>query len=250
MYKYKIKDSDGDVTTLEFEFDFVKGRMVMEEGFSHIVAAKSYPRMITKSDVEMLLEAVTSEEKPDINLDEGFKTLLVMIVDEWCDSASDVHNASSLFELSRELANTSFMMRCLADITERKVESTIPRIRTDDMSYMWDAFIFTKEYTNHVTEEQIAEAIKDIREKYDFDEEAEFRAFSGAMLDYLGFWVLPVKVFDDLDPLVLKVPANVMEDLYKDWKKIRGEDYDDEYDLPVNVTNEINELIRKFNKSL
>jgi len=66
----------------------------------------------------------------------------------------------------------------------------------------------------------------------------------------IGCWALPVKIYDDQDFIVVRVPYSVMEDIYDEWKEHHSTSFDGSAldGLPTNITDEINALFARCNK--
>lgn len=251
-YRYKIKDTDGDVSIIKFDFDFEKGCLVMEDEFHHLVAARAYPRAITEADVDTMMETFEESGEPQVDFsDEPTKTLLVMLVDEWCDRAEFVSQAASLFDMSRQLANTVTMMRIMAKKFDKEVPES-PDIRVSNLSFLWDSFVFANEYQNTLSSDELSKLMQKAKEEIGVSQhidQDDYEIISQGVPKALGYWALPIKIYDDLDSIIVRVPYDVMHDIYEDWKKVH-EGYDPSDvsgQLPINITNEINEIVKKFN---
>lgn len=251
-YRYRIKDANGDVSTIMFDFDFEKGCLVMEDEFHHLVAARAYPRGITEADVDAMIKTFEEFGEPQIDLiDEPTKTLLVMLVDEWCDRGELVSQAVSLFDMSRQLANTVTMMRIMAKKFDKKVPESYD-IRVSNLSFLWDSFVFASEYQNDLSSDELSELMQKAKEEIGIPPHAnqdDYEIISQGVPKALGYWALPIKIYDDLDSIIVRVPYDVMHDIYEDWKKVH-EGYDPSDvsgQLPINITDEINEIVKKFN---
>jgi len=247
-YRYKVRDEDGDVSVLQFDFDFDKGRIVMESEPKHLLATSEY--WIPNAD-ELIEGFEKFQESFEID-EEAFEkrnTLIVMLNDEWCDSSKKVYEANNVFEISIKLALTVMMMRQLAEKDGDNKEHKLPRIRTENTSFLWDAFVYIHEQGLELQKDPVrrAEIEKQMREETGhFDAE-----LADAMPKALGCWALPVKIYPDQDFIITRVPYEVMEDLYDDWKKRYGDTFDGsalDNEMPTDITNELNELFKKFNK--
>lgn len=260
-FRYRVKDDDGDMSIIEFNFDFNKGRLIMEAEPKQLFAVKGY-QFPTDEDVERSFKSFV--ESGDLGLDDDEsiqkRTLLVMLEAGWCDSAKKIHEAEGVFEIALKTVYSVSALRALAKSEgEDLSEHDFPKIRTEAASFLWDSFVYIHEQGIAVSADpekkrEIENAIREETGHDDFE-------LADAMPKAIGCWALPVKIYDDQDLVVTRVPYDVMEDLYAEWKKRGAEslfsfgDSSLTFDgsalgdsLPVNITNEINELFNKFNK--
>ena len=255
MFKYKVKDDDGDVSFIRFDFDFNNGRIIMEPEMKQLIAVKGYGIPTIDDLVESFLRYQETGEMPgDDDDDENVthKTLLVMLVDEWCDNQKLVQQATSVFDASLKMSYSVSAMRALSErLGDDDVdENSFPAIRSDGAKFLWDTFVYVHEQgiALNADPERRADVEDAVRK------ETGHKEFSlgDAMPKSLGCWALPVKIFNDQEYIVIRVPYDVMEDLYDEWKHHRKEQMFDgsalDGGLPTDITEEINALFRKFNK--
>lgn len=248
-YRYKVRDDDGDISIMQFDFDFDKGRLVMESEPKQLLAVSEYG-LPTADELIEGFEKFQETEEFDGDDFEEHRTLIVMLNDGWCDSPKKVHEAKNIFEISVKFALSVVALRSLAKKFDSDNEQhKFPYVRFENTSFLWDAFVYIQEQGMELQKDPVrrAEIEKEMREEtghYDAE-------LADAMPKALGCWALPVKMYPDQDFIITRVPYEVMEDLYGDWKQRCGSTFDGsalDDELPMDITNELNELFKKFNK--
>lgn len=249
-YRYRTKDADGDIAIITFDFDKENGRLVMEPEPKQLIAARQYT-IPSFDDIRKALEALR-DDGMDANmefLDGDRRTLLIMLTGGWCDTAHKVSQAEDICATSLKVAYTAAGLRAIAESDEDAPDDIAPDIRRDNMSFLWDTFVYVHEQglsfeADASHREEIEKFIRDETGRDDFE-------VVDAMPKSLGYWALPVKIYDDQDFIVVRVPYEVMEDLYEDWKssnqvaRYDGSKLSEE--LPINITEEIKQIFNKFN---
>jgi len=248
-YRYKVRDDDGDISIMQFDFDFDKGRLVMEPEPKQLLAVSEYG-LPTADELVEGFEKFQETEEFDGGDFEEHRTLIVMLNGGWCDDSKKVHEAKTVFEISIKFALSVMAMKSLAKkFGDEDDEHALPHVRVDNTSFLWDAFVYIREQGAALQKdpEKRAEIERQMREEtghYDAE-------LADAMPKALGCWALPVKMYPDQDYIITRVPYEVMEDLYGDWKQRCGSTFDGsalDDELPMDITNELNELFKKFNK--
>lgn len=250
-YRYRVRDGDGDISIIEFEFNPESGALEMKAESKQLIAIKG----ITVPNAFSLVESFEHfVETGELGLDEDentrYMTLLIMLFDEWCDTPRKVQEAESVFDVCVKMAYSVLAIKAMAEHEGEDIdELNFPRIRTDRASFLWDSFVYVHEQGISIDAdpERKREVEKYVREETGHN---EFE-LADAMPKSLGCWALPVKMYEDQDYTVTRVPYEVMKDLYDDWKKSHVAGFDGSKlkdELPINITNEINELFNKFNK--
>ena len=246
-YRYKVRDSDGDISIIEFDFDYEKGLIKMEPESRQLIAVKGYS-FPSDDDIVTSFEEFTETGEVELNDDEITKrTLLVMLTDEWCDTPKKVHETVNVFEIGMKMA---YSVSAIKAISKKAGDDDIelPRIRRDGARFLWDSFVYVHE--QGLALEADPDKKKDV-ESYVRNETGhdEF-TIADAMPKAIGCWALPVKIYDDQDFIVVRVPYSVMEDIYDEWKEHHSTSFDGSAldGLPTNITDEINALFARFNK--
>lgn len=252
-YRYRTKDVDGDIAIITFDFDKENGRLVMEPEPKQLIAARQYS-LPSLDSVRKSLKALRDDEDENTSielLDENRRTLLIMLTGGWCDTAHKVSQAEDICEISLKIAYTAVGLQVLAENDGDIPGDIAPDIRRDNMSFLWDTFVYVHEQglsfeADASHREEIEKFVRDKTGRDDFE-------VIDAMPKSMGYWALPVKIYDDQDFIVVRVPYEVMEDLYKDWKasnqvaRYDGSKLAEE--LPINITEEIKEIFNRFNKN-
>lgn len=248
-YRYKVRDGDGDISIIKFEFDYDKGRIVMETEPKQLLAVSEFSIPTPNELVETFDKFKDGEELDEVDFGEH-RTLMVMLNDDWCDDPGKVHEAKGVFEIAIKLALSVIAMKSLASkFGDDDDEHEFPSVRIENASFLWDSFVYIHEQGIELQKDPTrkAELEKMMREETGHHD-AEL---ADAMPKAIGCWALPVKMYADQDFIITRVPYEVMEDLYGDWKQHRGYTFDGSAlsnELPTDITNEINELFNKFNK--
>lgn len=249
-YRYRVRDGDGDVSTIEFEFDYEQGLILMEADSKQLIAVKGYVLPSDRAIATTLERFAETDEIEVDDSDAAKKTLLVLLADEWCDSASKIFDAVRMFEASLMMAYSVPTIKALfKEVSGEDAGAGLPRIRTNGTGFLWDSFVY-------MHEQELA-LVKDTDRRRDIEDYIKSKtdndefSVANTMPKGIGCWTLPVKIYPDQDYVVVRVPYAVMEDIYEEWKKRQAPSFDGNAldGLPQNITDEINALFTKFNKS-
>jgi len=254
-FKYKVHDDNGDVSIIRFDFDLDKGRLVMKSEPRRLVAIGEYTLPREEYIVESfeLFRESGGEADQEEDKDGVRRTLLVMLTDEWCDTPIKVHEAEAIFDTSLKMLFITTAAKVLSKRYSENGEEmpNVPHVRIENASFLWDTFVYVHEQAMalQADPEKRREVIDQIREETGHE---DFE-LADVLPKKIGCWALPVRMYGDQDYIVTRVPYEVMEDLYDEWKKHRdGTSFDGsaigDGELPTDITEEINALFKKFGK--
>lgn len=236
MYRYKVKDSDGDISIIELSFDKELGRIVIESGdLNTLVALCEFRQVPTAEDLKGAFEAESLKEVESISAKLASRikseTLLALMRPSWCENGEHLREAVGIFEACQKMCLQMSMITAAGDkLTEELplADFHLPRLRFDNLSFLWDAFVYY-ETNKSAIQTELTKKIEEIRKEYGLS--------ADAILPWeLKYWVLPVKIYDDLKNIVLRIPYEVMSDFYEST-------LEDESNVPIDVTDEIAMLI-------
>jgi hypothetical protein len=233
MYRYRITDSDGDKSVVEFDFDRTLGRLLIEPGeINHLVTISTFRRVPTADELISLFEETGADVEEATNrMATRIKseTLLALLRPEWCESNVHLHDISSIFDACQKMCLQVTMINAVikhGDGDNIEIPNHLPELRFYNLSFLWDAFVYYESNKDNIISE-LGDKLEEI--KIELGDSAQ------AVLPWdLEYWILPVKIYDDIDNIVTRIPYKVMRDIYDDVIV---------NNTPVNVTDEIKKLL-------
>jgi len=233
MYRYRVVDSDGDKSAITFDFDIALGRIHMEpRDMNNLIALSSFRRVPTAEElINAFEEAGENAEEASEKISAKIKseTLLTLMRPEWCEFPSHLRDVAGVFQACQKMCLEVTMVDAVVkhgDGDKIEIPNHLPKLRFDNLSFLWDAFVYYEQNKESIKNE-ISNKLGEIMEEFGKDAEP--------VLPWdLKFWVLPVKIYDDIDNIVTRVPYEVMHDLYEDALSDK---------TPIDVTDEIQQLL-------
>lgn len=256
QYKYNVANPDGGRTMVGFNFSPETGRMSMlHNELTMLVAAGSYQEIPDPSHFGRTLNKIIEDaenndgDNPQFISIEDFgkremRTLLVPVDSPWCSSGEQVNETT-------HVVRGALGMTLKAAITEAAnmsgrfaINTEVPIIRSKNLAFLWDIFCYFQSNKEGISQELDREP-----EEHTQLIELFGDAFERPTPWDIGFWVLPVDIFNDIDNIVMRVPYDVMTDLYESNYTGDSSNYDGERlnntERAIDVTDEFRKMLEK-----
>lgn len=254
QYKYNVEDSDGDRSVIGFNFSPETGRLsLLRNELTMMVATGSYMEIPDSRQLgrtlKKAIERAIEEDDDDPQIfsmedfeDEKMHTLLVPVDSPWCNKGSHVNQVTHIVRGALGMALKAIIVEGANMTGKFSIKSDAPIVRSKNLAFLWDIFCYFQ-----ANKEKITRDMDEEPEEHTQLLELFENAFERPTPWDIGFWVLPVDVYEDISTMVMRVPYDVMLDLYKGNHNVNSGDYDgtrlNNNEKAIDVTEEFRKML-------